>query len=434
MQKLLLVFLAASLYSGVWARTYYVSPGGRDGGPGTETAPLRTVQNAVNAMRVGDSVILLSGVYSERVVVTNSGSAGTPLVIRGMPGSVIDGKNADVPGTNGLLELSGTRSVVITGVTLVNSGGAGILAVQAAHLTVRGVTVSNTFSSGIGVRDSRNIRIESNEIILTCNGGAQEFLTVSGTDNFQVLNNRVRGGSPAGDKSGEGIFAGNGSRNGKIWGNTVRDIPKKIGIYIDARDKRTYNLEISGNTVTRCVTGFALASESGGLLENVRLFNNLAHDNATCGIVIAGWGRPARRRPMKNIGIYHNTFHRNGRDWGVGIAVANRDAQGVSVINNIFSDNSYAPVEWEEGVPRDNYHFSHNIFFGPGAESEKNPGAFSLTEDPLFRDPDNGDFRLENSSPAVDRGLPVSFIVTDHAGRKRPQGKRPDMGAFESGQ
>jgi len=35
--------------------------------------------------------------------------------------------------------------------------------------------------------------------------------------------------------------------------------------------------------------GFSVASEAGGLLENVRIYNNIAYDNGYVGIIIADW-------------------------------------------------------------------------------------------------------------------------------------------------
>jgi len=67
--------------------------------------------------------------------------------------------------------------------------------------------------------------------------------------------------------------------NGKVYQNHVHDI-NQLGLYIDAWDKYTYNIEVFGNVVhERAADGFSVASEAGGLLENVRIYNNIAYDN-----------------------------------------------------------------------------------------------------------------------------------------------------------
>ncbi|NIA21050.1 MAG: hypothetical protein GWP05_03545 [Anaerolineaceae bacterium] len=48
----------------------------------------------------------------------------------------------------------------------------------------------------------------------------------------------------------------------------------------------------------------------------------------------------------------------------------------------------------------------------------------------IFVAPDKGDYRLKADSPAIDAGLEVG-MEKDRAGTKVPQGKAPDIGAYE---
>src|SRR5271157_2578657 len=66
--------------------TYYVSPTGSDSSPGTESQPFATVQNGVNQLLAGDTLILRAGNYHESVTVPRSGSAGAPMTLAAYPG------------------------------------------------------------------------------------------------------------------------------------------------------------------------------------------------------------------------------------------------------------------------------------------------------------------------------------------------------------
>ncbi|MCA9428078.1 MAG: hypothetical protein KC994_23570, partial [Candidatus Omnitrophica bacterium] len=53
----------------------------------------------------------------------------------------------------------------------------------------------------------------------------------------------------------------------------------------------------------------------------------------------------------------------------------------------------------------------------------------NIDADPLFVDPENGDFHLQAASPCIDAGTDTG-LTTDFDGNPRPIG-RFDMGAFE---
>jgi hypothetical protein len=82
--------------------------------------------------------------------------------------------------------------------------------------------------------------------------------------------------------------------------------------------------------------------------------------------------------------------------------------------------------------------FSHNLWYyagrggsadrcGPTDLTVNGPGALSS----LFANYGTGDLELSRGSPAVGRADPSRYAARDYAGLKRPQGKLPDIGAFE---
>jgi hypothetical protein len=232
---------------------------------------------------------------------------------------------------------------------------------------------------------------------------------------------------------GEGIDAKDGSANGKVYGNLVHSLPARLGIYVDAWDKHTYNIDVYQNIVHNCgADGFALASEAGGLLQNVRVYNNIAYNNEIRGLTVGNWGEPGvQEHPMDSIKVINNTFYGNGQGvWGGGIHIENPDAKNLIVRNNIVSQNLSFQIALE-GVSPDSVTVDHNLIDGFRGDLGEIFGSDSVVGDPTFRDTSSANFRLLSGSPAIDRGSPVDAPSEDFDGTRRPQGTGYDIGAFE---
>ena len=122
--------------------------------------------------------------------------------------------------------------------------------------------------------------------------------------------------------------------------------------------------------------------------------------------------------------IAYNTFPFGGPGW---IAAGTN----VSIVGNLGGHNLCpAPA----GVAT----YSYNVWYfdnSTGGSADR-CGSTDLTlnsngSDIFVRMAPGGDFRLRAGSPAVGRGDPNDFPVRDRAGTCRPQGKKPDAGAFE---
>ena len=139
--------------------------------------------------------------------------------------------------------------------------------------------------------------------------------------------------------------------------------------------------------------------------------------------------------------ITNSTFYEN--DVALGVLSISDDIS-YSITNSLFKGNTlnlYGKVFQSGGpnpfyaniynclfdVPDDSYLIVSPITVGPG-------NLFNL--DPLFLDPDNGDFRLSPCSPARNAGSNAIVdslgILTDIEGSPRIQGGTVDMGAYES--
>jgi len=421
---------AAALLS---ATDYFVAPVGDDAGPGTEAGPWRTLDRVAGAAAEGDTVFLREGTWSERLVPRNDGAPGAWIRFTAYPGetATLDGAGLGLQEWEGLVDLSDRSYVRVDSLRVVNSSGAGIYANRAAHIRIEDNTTHDTVSSGIGVWRSREVLIAGNEVVLACNDGEQECITVAITDGFEVRGNHVHHGGP-GTNGGEGIDAKDGSSNGVVHGNDVHDL-NRLGIYVDAWDKHTFNIEVYGNIVHDIPSfGFAVAAENGGLLENVRLYNNVAVGNHY-GIGVAGWGENAPH-PLKDIYIVNNTVADNaGPTWGGGIWMENPEIDNVVIRNNAVSQNQSFQIAVTTDVPAGQYTIDHNLIDGyRGLDpDEETRGAAYQEGDARFLDRAGRDFHLLPDSPAVGTASPDQAPAEDYDGTARPQGGAFDMGAFE---
>ena len=460
--------------SGLAALYYVAADSGSDDNPGTEASPWATVQKAAATLTAGDTVYIKNGTYALNIHPStkyfeplNSGNATAGYItFAASPGHtpVLDGGNAVLP-VGGLITIRNKEYIRISGLTVQNvddnAEGIGIYVENSRHIIIEKNHVLHTDSSGIQVfsksgisfpgEPSADILIDGNEVEDTNRGGPNEMITVAGVDGFTVRNNRVHNRT-VGDSGGEGIDIKQGSKNGSVYHNEVWDLnTNRPGIYIDAWDQLTENIDVHSNHVHDIDTnGLYIGSERGGLLRNIRIFNNLIHDNYRSGITLADENSYSGTEPLENITIVNNTLARNGvsLNWYGGVYIENKNINGLSIRNNIVRQNggwqiSDLPAGTAEAVVSD------NLLGGDlGTEDEDRIADSADKEaDPLFADADNNDFRLQSASPAIDGGADTALpddrfdqdadgdtaepVPFDYAGNPRKSGIRTDQGAYE---
>ena len=152
--------------------------------------------------------------------------------------------------------------------------------------------------------------------------------------------------------------------------------------------------------------------------------------------------------------ITNNTFSGNSASYGGGVyAVLYHDLATLNIYNNIFFDNTgnaggndADDLYVDSGdifgstVNLYNNDFSGNADFDTGQSedlyitlTDNYHHANNIQQDPLFVDPENGDYHLKAGSPCIEAGNPNAPGPpdTDFEGNPRIAGIAPDIGADE---
>jgi hypothetical protein len=416
-----------------WGSVYHVSPAGSDANPGGAAKPWRTLAHSADAAAPGDTVLIAAGTWHERLMPCRSGEPGKPITYASEGGvAVIDGQGVELPDDlTGVVEVNGARWIVLDGLRVINAGpyrdNAGIMVLDAADIVIRRCSTADTSSSGIGVWSSARVTIDQCSVERAASGGYQESLTVAGTDGFTVSGCRVS------DCRKEGICIKDGSARGAVRGNDVRGA-YSVGIYVDAWDKHTFAIEVSGNRVHHNDgNGIALASEMGGVLEDVSVHDNLCYANRFLGIQVSTNG-DSPTHPMRGVAVVNNTCAGNGwADWGGGIALDNPEARNVLIRNNICSANRYFQLLAVDAVPAGAAEIDHNLIDSFGGTEGEILGDAAVQGDPLFRDAPRADFHLRAGSPAIGAGSANGAPSRDFDGRPRQRAEDSARGAGDIG-
>jgi peptidoglycan hydrolase-like protein with peptidoglycan-binding domain len=142
---------------------------------------------------------------------------------------------------------------------------------------------------------------------------------------------------------------------------------------------------------------------------NINILNNDFYANGKGGksaMVLGAGGNYA------NVRVRNNIVQGFGAEGPVCIASpSGHTLSSLSVENNLFYGNSYSSV----------YYYTT-----PSSQVVQN----NLSSDPLFVNSSGGDFHLQSTSPAINKGINVG-ITSDYAGNAITG--TPDIGAYESG-
>ncbi|MEO1672247.1 MAG: Calx-beta domain-containing protein [Cyanobacteria bacterium J06631_2] len=228
------------------------------------------------------------------------------------------------------------------------------------------------------------------------------------------------------------------------------------------------NLIITGNSASEDGGGIFLGDNSSPTIDSVSFINNSANDNGGAIHFDSGGnlsisnslftenqsqtaGAIYVRSSINTFNVFNSTFYNN--EGNISDAIYDDSGRGndTNIVNNIFWNNEVInrPQVLFDGIfirgsLPEATNFSNNIIKGeiPSFEEDIDDGRDitlegNVTDDPLFVDAEEGDFRLELDSPGVDAGnndlVSTESGTTDVTGNPRIYTDEVDIGAYEYG-
>jgi hypothetical protein len=402
-----------------------VSPSGSDSGPGSQAAPWRTLQRAVDQAQPGYVIEVLDGVYpiSTEIHITRSGTSAAPIVIRSSTGgAIIDGTAmTGAFGSRDALYLDGVSHVVMHGLTVRFGARSGARISLSDHVSVQGCRFLDNGTWGVFTDYTDDLLLQGNE----CARSGREH----------------------------GIYHSNSGDRVTIRGNFCHD-NFASGIQLNADpalpgDGITSFARVEGNICARNGAGGGAAINLASVRDSV-IATNLLYDNLASGIAMWDDGFDPAFGCKDNV-IAHNTVVFRAGEGRYCVALKN-GSTGNRFENNLF-------VGGRRGV----YDYTQDSLVGLAADRNLlvSLGGWPLAVDdatgassglagwrtlsggdlgsiqaaPAFADPAGFDYSLAPGSPGRDQGSAAlagsAGLVTDLYGAPRPAGAARDMGALE---
>jgi hypothetical protein len=418
--------------------TYYVAKNGLDSNPGTESQPWLTIQKAARTLVAGNTVLVKTGTYKEKVTPANSGTSGNLITYKAYPGNtpILDGTGI-TSSSIGLFQISGKSYIEIDGFELQNSDAYGVRVYGSStthHINLKNLKVHDIWDSGISVSFSgstkpTNMLVDSCETYNTNIGGTSESITFAGIDQFEIKNCLVHDvkGSTNYANIKEGIDLKCGCSNGSVHNNEVYN--SRIGIYVDCYGYNTSNIAIfSNNLHNNSVNGLNITSEQGtAVMTGMNIYNNLIYENGR------GFNVGNHTNFTVDFSFINNTLYHNGLDSEIWVSNTLGIVKNSIIRNNIIVANSKYSYLIQYSSAITGVSVDHNLFYNTSGYTgvTNRLGTSYKQANPLLVDPSTKNFSIKIGSPAIDAGSLTNAPLTDYFGTTRPRGSSIDIGADE---
>ncbi len=356
-----------------------------------------TIQQALNSSIVGDTILVQPGIYNENIdFYEHNIILGSLFILTGdssyMYTTIIDG---DYSGSVLLFNGSQDSTTIITGFTIRNgqNDNGGAISCLESNPTIRDNYIINNSASekGGGIYCENSYpKIENNIFsgnISANNGGGIYSISGGAIVKHNIFDNNLAA------NVGGGIYCEDGYP--VLTNNTLIENHAEIGAGITCSNSNSvisYN-DVIGN-VSSNYGGGIYCEEAAPIIKYNIIIENTAANNG--GGFFCFDSSPLIEN---NIIGWNLSGNRGGGFYGVG--------DNPVIVNTIFwadSANSGNEIYIFSGAPLISYcDIQDTIWNGIG----------NISADPLFRDPDNGDYHLKSvecgdpyDSPCIDAGQP----------------------------
>ncbi len=438
-------------------RIIYVATNGNDNwsgkypSPKDGDGPLKTIQNALDMAKPGDTIMVRGGVYPGRVIFKHSGNAKDGYItLRNYPGEkpVITRKDTAMSDT---VVGYGVSYIKFIGFHVYRPNREGVVFYgPGSHIIIKNNEISE---SNANIPETRRlghalsviarkdkpisyVTIEGNHIHHNHTGNPNragaynEALTVLGNVKyFKIINNEVNdndfiGIDIIGHQRGQfsvfgmnryGLVAGN-----KVYRNGVRKVWASA-LYVDGAE----NLIVENNLVyDNFGLGITISQETPeSTTEHVIVRNNVGWHNRRGGMIGS-----ANRGLVRNSVFVHNTFGDSSTEADLFLG----NAVNWRIKNNIFSSEGDAPFMFKDiSHKTSSWIMDYNIykdvsFIQVGGnyrsfdeyqlKSGKDSHSFSVA-DLYFQNESKRDFHLKDQSRAIDAGAFLTFTNSGGEGK-----------------
>ena len=352
--RFLTFFILLACVAGAFGQpnaSFYVATTGNDSNPGTQAAPWRTIQHAVDTARAGSTVNVRGGIYEELVSINVSGNASEGFItFRSYPGetAILEAEHFTPKERGGVLSIHDQSYVRIEGFEIRNYRTAehrlaplGIdVSGAGSHIELLKNNVhhieqnfdgrdgpghgANAFGIAVYGTDARtpitDLIIDGNEVHHLKTGSSESLVVNGNVTHFRITHNVVHDNNnigidvigfertapdPAVDQARDGVVSGNLVYNITSKGNPAyRNDESSDGIYVDGGTR----ILIEQNVIHDVDFGIELASEHKDRATSyVTARNNLVYHCHTAGVSIGGYA-PERGR-TDHCTVVNNTLY-----------------------------------------------------------------------------------------------------------------------------
>jgi hypothetical protein len=417
------------------ASTLYVAPGGT--GNGTSASPFGRIADALAAASAGDTVILKTGTYAERVRTVRGGTSASRLTIR----AESDGK-AILSSASGSVVRVSHPYVTIRGLVVDGQYGpydALLVDSAATGLVLQDLEVKRASKDCIDIRSTANVVVERaliHHCLNATNGRTDAHGIVAGAvRNLVVRDTRIH------TFSGDAIQL-DPDRASPGWDRLTIDrcqfwleplpaaengFPKGTVPGENAIDTKTRGTAPRATVIVRQTEAWGFRN---GLLGNMAAFNIKENVDATFdGVTVSRSEIAFRLRgPGPNGGAWARV--QNAVVYDVGTAVRYEDnIERVQVWNTTLGSAIPRFFRAASSTPA-GLDVRNVLYLGSSSTMPAGLGNIQATA-AFFVNAAAHDYRLAPSSLAVDAGVSISSVTTDRLGVRRPQGPYWDVGAYE---